>query len=465
MKRILVVETIEKIEESVKLAGWVHQRRDHGQIIFIDLRDRTGLIQLVFTPQNKELYQLADSLRPEWVISIEGKVNQRPKNMTNSKIPTGEIELSVDKLKILNKAKTPPFEINQEKEINEELRLKYRYLDLRREKMRSNLVLRHKVIKVIRNFMDKQGFIEIETPILTKSTPEGARDFLVPSRLHPGQFYALPQAPQQLKQLLMVAGLERYFQIARCFRDEDLRGDRQPEFTQLDIEMSFIQQKDILALMEKLFIKIIKELVELDKKMSKKLTFNPFLKLDYQEAIKKYGTDKPDLRKNKKDPDELAFVWILNWPLFEWNSQEKRYDPCHHVFTAPQKKDLALLDKDPLKVHSWQHDLVLNGLELGGGSIRIHQRNIQEKIFKLVGLNKKEIEEKFGHLLMAFEYGAPPHGGIALGIDRLLMILCHQESIREVIAFPKTGDGRDLTMEAPSPVSPEQLKELNIDVS
>ena len=465
MKRILVVETIEKIEESVKLAGWVNQRRDHGRIIFIDLRDRTGLIQLVFTPQNKELYQLADSLRPEWVISIEGKVNQRPKNMTNSKIPTGEIELSVDKLKILNKAKTPPFEINQEKEINEELRLKYRYLDLRREKMRSNLVLRHKVIKVIRNFMDKQGFIEIETPILTKSTPEGARDFLVPSRLHPGQFYALPQAPQQLKQLLMVAGLERYFQIARCFRDEDLRGDRQPEFTQLDIEMSFIQQKDILALMEKLFIKIIKELVELDKKMSKKLTFNPFLKLDYQEAIKKYGTDKPDLRKNKKDPDELAFVWILNWPLFEWNSQEKRYDPCHHVFTAPQKKDLALLDKDPLKVHSWQHDLVLNGLELGGGSIRIHQRNIQEKIFKLVGLNKEEIEEKFGHLLRAFEYGAPPHGGIALGIDRLLMILCHQESIREVIAFPKTGDGRDLTMEAPSPVSPEQLKELNIDVS
>jgi len=463
MKRILVVETIEKIEEEVKLAGWVHQRRDHGQIIFIDLRDRTGLIQLVFTPQNKELYQLADSLRPEWVISIEGKVNQRPKNMTNSKIPTGEIEVSVDKLKILNKSKTPPFEINQEKEINEELRLKYRYLDLRREKMRSNLVLRHKVIKVIRDFMDKQGFIEIETPILTKSTPEGARDFLVPSRLHPGQFYALPQAPQQLKQLLMVAGLERYFQIARCFRDEDLRGDRQPEFTQLDIEMSFIQQKDILDLMEKLFIKIIKELVEFDKKMSKKLTFNPFLKLDYQEVIKKYGTDKPDLRKNKKDPDELAFVWILNWPLFEWNSQEKRYDPYHHVFTAPQKKDLPLLDKDPLKVHSWQHDLVLNGLELGGGSIRIHKRDIQEKIFKLVGLNKEKIEEKFGHLLRAFEYGAPPHGGIALGLDRLLMILCHQESIREVIAFPKTGDGRDLTMEAPSPVSPEQLKELHIN--
>ena len=465
MKRISVVETIEKTGEEVKLAGWVHQRRDHGQIIFIDLRDRSGLVQIVFTPQNKALYQAADSLRPEWVIGVEGKVNQRPKNMANPKIPTGEIELSVNKLKIFNKAKTPPFGINQEKEINEELRLKYRYLDLRREKMKSNLVLRHKVIKVIRDFMDRQGFIEIETPILTKSTPEGARDFLVPSRLHPGQFYALPQAPQQLKQLLMVAGLERYFQLARCFRDEDLRGDRQPEFTQLDIEMSFIQQKDILDLIEKLFIKIIKELVELDKKMSKKLTFNPFLKLDYQEAIKKYGTDKPDLRKNRKDPDELAFVWILNWPLFEWNSQEKRYDPCHHVFTSPQKKDLPLLDKDPLKVRSWQHDLVLNGLELGGGSIRIHQRVLQEKIFKLVGLSEKEINEKFGHLLRAFEYGAPPHGGIALGLDRLLMILCRQKSIREVIAFPKTGDGRDLTMEAPSQVSPEQLKELNVKIS
>ena len=465
MKRISVVETIEKTGEEVKLAGWVHQRRDHGQIIFIDLRDRSGLIQIVFTPQNKALYQAADSLRPEWVIGVEGKVNQRPKNMANPKIPTGEIELSVNKLKIFNKAKTPPFGINQEKEINEELRLKYRYLDLRREKMKSNLVLRHKVIKVIRDFMDRQGFIEIETPILTKSTPEGARDFLVPSRLHPGQFYALPQAPQQLKQLLMVAGLERYFQLARCFRDEDLRGDRQPEFTQLDIEMSFIQQKDILDLIEKLFIKIVKELVELDKKMSKKLTFNPFLKLDYQEAIKKYGTDKPDLRKNRKDPDELAFVWILNWPLFEWNSQEKRYDPCHHVFTSPQKKDLPLLDKDPLKVRSWQHDLVLNGLELGGGSIRIHQRVLQEKIFKLVGLSEKEIDEKFGHLLRAFEYGAPPHGGIALGLDRLLMILCRQKSIREVIAFPKTGDGRDLTMEAPSQVSPEQLKELNVKIS
>jgi len=465
MKRILIAETIEKVGEPVKLSGWVHQRRDHGQIIFIDLRDKSGLIQLVFTPQDKALYQTADSLRPEWVISIEGKVNQRPKNMANPNMPTGEIEVSVERLEILNQAKITPFEISQDKEINEELRLKYRYLDLRRQKMKNNLVLRHKVIKLIRDFMDKQGFIEIETPILTKSTPEGARDFLVPSRLHPGKFYALPQAPQQLKQLLMVAGLERYFQIARCFRDEDLRGDRQPEFTQLDVEMSFVKQKDILSLIEKLMIKIIKELVIFDKNLSKKLTFNPFLKLDYQEVIKKYGTDKPDLRKDPKDPDELAFVWILNWPLFEWNSQEKRYDSCHHIFTAPQKKDLPLLDKDPLKVRSWQHDLVLNGHEIGGGSIRIHQREVQKKIFKLVGLSKEEIEEKFGHLLKSFEYGAPPHGGIASGLDRLLMILLNEESIREIMAFPKTGDGRDLMMEAPSSVSPEQLKELNIKIS
>jgi len=465
MKRLSAVETIEKVGEQVKLAGWVNKRRNHGQIIFIDLRDQSGLIQIVFSPKDKALYQVANSLRPEWVISIEGKVNQRPSNMANSNIPTGEIEISVEKLKILNQSKITPFEISQDKEINEELRLKYRYLDLRQQKMKNNLILRHKVIKLIRDFMDKRGFIEVETSILTKSTPEGARDFLVPSRFHPGKFYALPQAPQQLKQLLMVAGLEKYFQLARCFRDEDLRGDRQPEFTQLDVEMSFIKQKDVLDLIEKMLIKIVRKLVKFDERLSKKLTFRPFLRLDYQEAIKKYGTDKPDLRKNPKDPHELAFVWVLNWPLFEWNSQEKRYNPCHHIFTAPQKKDLPLLEKETLKVHSWQYDLVLNGFELAGGSIRIHQRDIQEKVFKLVGLSKKEIDEKFGHLLNAFEYGAPPHGGIALGIERFLMILLNEKSIREVMAFPKTGDGRDLMMEAPSPVSPEQLKELNIKIS
>lgn len=464
MKRVLNIKTIQKKGEEVKLAGWVHNRRDHGKIIFIDLRDKSGLVQVVFLPENKQVYKLANNLRSEWVIEIIGKVNQRPKGMINDKMPTGQVEIEAKELKILNEAKTTPFEIADPKEISEEIRLKYRYLDIRKQEMKRNLLVRHKVIKEIRNFMDKKGFIEVETPILTKSTPEGARDFLVPSRMHPGEFYALPQAPQQLKQLLMVAGLEKYFQIARCFRDEDLRGDRQPEFTQLDIEMSFVKQKTILRLVEKLMIKIVHELVEIDHSLSKKLTFNPFKVLDYQEAIKNYGTDKPDLRENKDDPDELAFAWIINWPMFEYNQDEKRYDSCHHIFTAPQKKDIPLLEKDPLKVRSWQHDLVLNGHEIGGGSIRIHQPDIQEKIFKLVGLKEKEIKEKFGHLLEAFKYGAPPHGGIALGLDRLLMLFLGQKSIRQVIAFPKSGDGRDLTMGAPSLVDKEQLEDLNIKV-
>jgi len=465
MKRILNIKTIDKEGEEVKLAGWVHIRRDHGKIIFVDLRDKSGLIQLVFLPDNKELYNLASSLRNEWVIKVIGKVNKRPSKMINENLPTGKVEIEVQELKILNEAETTPFEINDDKDIAEEIRLKYRYLDIRRTKMKRNLFVRHKVIKAIRDFMDKRGFTEIETPILTKSTPEGARDFLVPSRLHPGEFYALPQAPQQLKQLLMVAGMEKYFQIAKCFRDEDLRGDRQPEFTQLDIEMSFVKQKAILNLIEKLIIKIIHKLVEIDKSLSKKITFKSFPRLDYEEVMKEYGTDSPDLRENKDDPNELAFAWIINWPMFELDENGKTYNACHHVFTSPKKKDLSLLESDPLKVHSWQHDLVLNGHEIGGGSIRIHKSDIQKKIFKLVGLSEKEIEEKFGHLLKAFEYGAPPHGGIALGLDRLLMIFLNEKSIREVIAFPKSGDSRDLTMDAPTQVSNEQLNDLNIKVT
>jgi len=464
MKRILNIKTIDKEGEEVKLSGWVHIRRDHGKIIFVDLRDKSGLIQLVFLPDNKEVYEIANSLRSEWVIEVIGKVNKRPNGMINKNLPTGEVEIEVQELKIFNKAKTTPFEINDDKEISEEIRLKYRYLDIRRTKMKRNLFVRHKIIKTIRNFMDRKGFTEIETPILTKSTPEGARDFLVPSRLHPSEFYALPQAPQQLKQLLMVAGMEKYFQIAKCFRDEDLRGDRQPEFTQLDIEMSFVKQKTILNLIEKLMIKILHELVEINENLSKKITFKSFPILDYEKVIKEYGTDSPDLRENKDDPNELAFAWIVNWPMFELN-EDKTYNPCHHIFTSPKKNDLPLLETDPLKVHSWQHDLVLNGHEIGGGSIRIHQPDIQKKIFELVGLNKKEIKEKFGHLLEAFEYGAPPHGGIAIGLDRLLMILLNEKSIREVIAFPKSGDSRDLTMDAPTKVSDEQLKDLNIKVT
>ena len=477
MKRIPIEETIKNIAKKVRVAGWVNSRRDHGKIVFTDLRDRTGLLQIVFAPSKHQtsstkiqtdIYDLAQTLRTEWVISVEGKINKRPEKMVNSKIPTGKIELDAEKLDILNKAETPPFALDTDGyEINEEHRLKYRYLDIRRERMRNNLILRHKVIQFIRNFLSEKSFIEIETPILTKSTPEGARDYVVPSRVHHGNFYALPQSPQQYKQLLMVAGIEKYFQIARCFRDEDTRGDRQPEFTQLDLEMSFPTQDEILSLTEELYIKIIKTLTP-----EKHITKIPFPRLGYDEVMKKYKTDKPDLRKNsarggsafggKKDPNELAFAWIIDWPLFEWNKGGKRWDPMHHIFTAPKTEDVPLLDKDPSKMRSWQHDLVLNGNEIGGGSIRIHKPEIQEKVFKLVGLKEEEIQNKFGHLLKAFQYGTPPHGGIATGIDRLIMILRNEPSIREVVAFPKTGDGKDLMMNAPSKIDAKQLKELGI---
>ena len=443
MEKISIKDTIKNSGKKVKICGWVHSRRDHGKLIFIDLRDRSGLLQVVF---GKE----AEELRPEWVVCVEGMVNKRPKGMINKELATGTVELKAEKLEVLSKSETPPFEIvDDTKKVKEEIRLKYRYLDLRSSRMKENIIFRHKVIKLIRDYLDKKEFIEIETPILTKSTPEGARDFLVPSRLHAGEFYALPQAPQQLKQLLMVAGFEKYFQIARCFRDEDLRGDRQPEFTQLDFEMSFTTQKEIMEIIEDLMVQIIKL-------AGKKASFKV---LTYDEAIKKYKTDSPDLRKNKKDPNEMAFVWIIDWPLFEYNKDEKRWDPHHHIFTAP-KGDL----KDVKKTRSWQHDLVLNGHEIAGGSIRIHDPEIQKKAFKLVGLKEKEIEEKFGHMLKAFKYGVPPHGGIAMGIDRLIMILQNEDSIREVIAFPKSGDARDLTMDAPSKVDKKQLKELNIKI-
>lgn len=458
MDRIFIIDATKYIGKKVKVCGWVNSRRDHGKIIFIDLRDHSELLQVVFVPNNKEVYKIAEELRPEWVIKVEGTVNKRPKGMINKKLITGKIEILAEKLEILNKSDVLPFEIAGNVESNEEKRLEYRYLDLRRERMKENIIFRYKAVKLIRDHLDKKGFLEIETPILTKSTPEGARDFLVPSRLHKGQFYALPQAPQQLKQLLMVSGFEKYFQIARCFRDEDLRGDRQPEFTQLDLEMSFINQKEILDLTEELLTEITEKLAK------KKLTFKPFKVLTYDEAMKKYKTDKPDLRKNKKNPNEICFVWIIDWPLFEWNKDEKRWDPMHHVFTAPKEEDLELLEKDPSKVKSWQHDLVLNGHEIGGGSIRIHNPEIQKKIFGLVGLTEEQIQGKFGHLLKAFKYGTPPHGGIALGIDRIIMILRDEPSIREVMAFPKTGDGRDLMMEAPNEVDAKQLKELGIKI-
>lgn len=449
-------DLVKKVGESVVVAGWVANRRDHGKVIFIDLRDRTGIIQLVFTPSNKKAYAIAETLRSEWVIEAEGEVVKRPAAMVNPKIPTGEIELQVEKIRILSRAQSLPFDVNQDThQVDEKIRMKYRYLDLRSERMVKNLLLRYRVIQFIREYLAKKGFWEIETPILTKSTPEGARDYLVPSRQHPGQFYALPQSPQQMKQILMVAGIERYFQIARCFRDEDPRGDRQPEFTQLDIEVSFMTQGELLNLVEDLFIQLVKKVAP-----EKKITQIPFPRLSYQEVMEKYHTDRPDLRKNKDDPNELAFAFIVDWPMFEYDAEEKRWDPMHHIFTAPKEEDLPLLETDPKVVRSWQHDLILNGYEVGGGSLRITDPEIQRRVLRLVGLSQDEIEKRFGHLLKAFQYGVPPHGGIAPGIDRIVMILANEPNIREVIAFPKTGDGRDLMMEAPSEVSPEQLEEL-----
>jgi aspartyl-tRNA synthetase len=572
----------EHVGQTVKLAGWVHRRRDHGGVIFIDLRDRFGLTQIVINPANvsADQFKLGESLRSEYVIQIEGVVTHRPAGMANPKMATGEVEVMVSRLVVLNSAKTPPFVIDDTgRDVDENLRLKYRYLDLRRERMTRNLIIRHRFVKFIRDYLDARGFLEVETPILFKTTPEGARDYLVPSRVHPGMFYALPQSPQQLKQLLMVAGVERYFQIARCFRDEDQRADRQPEFTQLDLEMSFVDREDVLNLIEGLLTEFTEAHAELH---GKRLLFKPFLRLTYEETMERFGRDKPDLRfgmelfdvtpvtrgseflpfqtahvkgicapgcasYTRKQTDELtefarkngakglvvlwhdadgirntgagaklsqrekdaivttaqskpgdlimliadndrrivnealgelrqemgtrlgladahvlAYAWILDFPLFEWNAEEKRWDPSHHMFTAPKDEYLAVLESDPGSVRSKQYDLVCNGYEVGGGSIRIHRREVQEIIMRLIGLEMEDARRKFGHLLEAFEYGAPPHGGIAPGIDRLTMLYCGEPNIREVMAFPKNQQAMDVMAGAPSPVYDQQLKELHI---
>ncbi len=572
--------TIENVGQRVTLAGWLHRYRSHGGVLFLNLRDRSGIVQVTFDQQiAPEASAIADQARSEWVLQVEGTVRRRPAGTENPDMATGEIEVLAEKARVLNQAKTPPFYIDHEAGEAEALRLKYRYLDLRRERMQRNMILRHRVVKFIRDYLDEHGFVEIETPILTKSTPEGARDYLVPSRTHPGQFFALPQSPQQLKQLLMVAGFERYFQIARCFRDEDLRGDRQPEFTQLDLEMSFVEQEDILQLIEEMYTRIVEEISD------KKLLFKPFPRLSYHEAMERFGKDNPDLRfgmelvnvsdlvadsgfgiferavagggqvkglraeglagYSRKQIDEvtdlvkshgarglawlavgeddvrssfakflsdetvaaivermagqpgdlllfvadepaivaeslsrlrvelgdrlglrddnlLAMVWILDWPLFTWNEDEQRWDPSHHLFTAPMPEDVPLLDTDPGAVRGQQHDLVCNNYEIAGGSIRIHQREIQEKVFKLIGLNVEDAKQQFGHMLEAFEYGTPPHGGIAPGIERFIMLLAGEPNIREVMAFPKTQSAADLMVGAPSPVSDAQLKDLHI---
>ena len=578
----------EDVGADVVLAGWVHRRRDLGGLIFIELRDRSGVAQVVFNPDSSsEAHEIASSFRNEWVIKVIGRVALRPEGTENRNLATGQIEVIALEPEVLNPSKTPPFYINEEVDVDESLRLKYRYLDLRRERMQRNIHLRHKVVKYIRDFLDRENFLEIETPVLIKSTPEGARDYLVPSRLYPGSMYALPQSPQQLKQLLMVAGFEKYFQIARCFRDEDQRADRQPEFTQLDLEMSFVDENDILSLMETLY-STMAESVAPSKKVNK-----PFPRLPYAEVMERYGSDKPDLRfglelvtltdlvensefkvfsstvasggivkglrapgcagytrrqldeltdfvkargaqglvtmalegpidasfdpqkvrsiasrhlseeKLKElivrmegsqsdlllimagpekvtntalaalreemgerlglaDPDELSFLFLIDQPLVEWDEETQRWQSNHHPFTSPKPEDADLLDSDPGAVRARSYDMVCNGQELLSGSIRIHNRELQQKVFKLLSYSEEDAQARFGHMLEAFEYGAPPHGGIGAGLDRWVAILVGEDSIRETIAFPKNQAAIDLMTDAPSPVDAQQLKELHL---
>lgn len=461
MERIYIKDIKNKVGEEVKIAGWVDVRRDHGKLIFIDLRDMSGKVQMVALPNHKEAHETASKLRSEWVIEIVGKVNKRPEKMVNKNEANGEIEIEITGIKILNEAVTPVFEISSDGlEVNEETRLTNRYLDLRKNRMQKNLRMRHEAIRFFRNYFSDKKFIEIETPLLTKSTPEGARDFVVPSRLYNGKFYALPQSPQQYKQLLMSAGMEKYFQIAKCLRDEDTRGDRQPEFTQLDLEMSFVEQKDVMNLIEEMLIATVKELYP-----QKKIQQIPFPVLSYKEVMEKYNSDKPDLREDKNNPDLLAFCWVIDFPFFE-KTDKGSWTFTHNPFSAPKPEHMEMLMKKENigEILTTQYDIALNGFEAGGGSIRNHKTEALEKVFEIMGFEKEKIWQDFGHMLKAFSSGTPPHGGIALGLDRLMMILQNEPNIREVIAFPKTGDARDPMMDSPSEISKEQLLELGIQI-
>ncbi|MFH1388750.1 MAG: amino acid--tRNA ligase-related protein [Patescibacteria group bacterium] len=457
MKNMRIRETPNQIDKSIELIGWAHRIRSHGKIVFIDLRDLTGILQIVVA--EKELLRVVDNIKEEYLIKVVGTIKKRPEKLINPNILTGTIELEPAQLSILSELKADlPFQVFEDTlNVDEALRLEYRYLDLRTERMRNNIIMRANITKFFRDFLSEQDFIEIETPTLTKGTPEGSREYIVPSRIYPGKFFVLPQSPQQYKQLLMISGFEKYFQIARCYRDEDQRGDRQPEFTQLDIEMSFVSKDDVIQLIEIMLKELVIKLYP-----DKKLTFSDFKKMSYEDAMEKYGTDKPDLRKDKGNNDELAFCWVVDFPLFEWSSSEGKLVSSHHPFTKPTDKDIDKLREKPLEVKSDTYDLVLNGFEIGGGSIRIHDGKLQKTIFSILGLSDKDIQKRFGHLIKAFSFSPPPHGGIALGLDRIVAVLQNEPNIREVIAFPKTGTSKDPLTGAPTELPESTLKELNI---
>lgn len=461
----------EMVGQEVTIAGFVDIRRDHGKLIFIDLRDESGKVQMVILPNQKEAHEHASAVRPEWVISVKGKVNKRPEKLVNKNEPNGEVELEVFGVQVISKAETPPIDVREAgSDIGEEMRLKYRYLDLRRPRMQKNLRLRYKVTSLIREYMGKNNFVEIETPMLTKTSPEGARDFLVPSRMQPGKFYALPQAPQQYKQLLMLSGFERYFQLARAMRDEDLRGDRQFEHTQIDLEMAFVKERDVLDMVEGLMIHVCES-------VGKKILKKPFPIFTHEEAMKQFGADKFDLRseEERKDPNLMAFAWVVNFPLLEWDDNSSHYTFAHNPFSAPRPEHvekLMQINKETAGRRSpeldalgaQQYDMVCNGYELASGGVRISDPKVQRKVFELMGLTPEQTEERFGHIIKAYEFGAPPHAGMAPGLDRLVMLLANEPNIREVIAFPMDAGGHTSVMDAPSEARPEQLLELGIKI-